>query len=1135
MDRLTSFFPSDPAKDDHWYELLRSVPNTRVPVYRAKLLCERGLLHACRAAVNNGDESWLDANLTDPHPFVLADIAQTSSRVFSAARAAFAAASAALALERQQWPKAATRLSAAAPDWLSSRDASKARLPSFDVLTEALSEHKGAPGLADRCAAALQIDHPTPGPGADAELKALCDLIASMAGENVCFRTRRAVPLVLTDKTGQDAYRGWFVVSAREGSSAFAAEPHVMLACETDPLWSSALAKAWAAANTLVDLDASDIRWSLTADREGSRPYLSELTGPSAGAAMALALTTLGNHKHLSPRTTASAAITDDGAFEKLGSPGHLPAKIRAAVGGYAPLNTLILAPKDYEELRDHPQDVRIRLVGQRNLSEALRIAAPRLPRRTALISAVAACICLAVGVRVLAPSSVPTSGQAAGSEVPAGGVPVQGKTATPSGQGEASNDPVGLGAGAETPEELINRGDSALRLQNEDDALDAYELAIKAEPDSPRAHAGRSVVLLKKEREREALREIDLAISFDFESATAGFFRQRARVLVALKRLDDALLADQESLKRSPTDPASLAHIAYVLNSLSRADEALTNANAAIQNDPLAGSARTERGDALRRLGDLPGATAALDEAIRPGNDRERPHIVKAAVLIDGQQYEDALIENAIALDINPSAAGAHRQRGWILWHLEEFARAIEEQRLSLRYDDEVPTTYYYLGLALHYRALESPKKSQTRQDGLEAALEAFEEAEQRGSDGADVPLSRGVTLYELERWKAAITSFEEAALRSPTWALPEKDIGDVYYTALKKYRRALEYYDRAIADLEPYAEAHHRRANTLWQLGRFDEALDGYRRAAELAPEYFDYQRDYAGALIDRERFADALPVLDRTLFIEPESVEALYLRGFWSRDSIADYEGALSDLNRALEFQPKYAPAYYGRGWIYHHRFGDPARGIPDYDAAIKYERKWAQPHAERGNALDDLGRRKEAARSYERALELEPTNYTAILGKIELLAATGRFEELSKFTDGVLKKRHTDASRVGVLQTAGDALFSSNPEQAGRYFERASRLDTTPYSYQRLGDAYLSRNLQRDAIEAYQAAIARDPGQPGARWDLAYALYLSGDLSGALASVAESLVILPSDPDLISLQAWLYGRASEAASA
>lgn len=127
-----------------------------------------------------------------------------------------------------------------------------------------------------------------------------------------------------------------------------------------------------------------------------------------------------------------------------------------------------------------------------------------------------------------------------------------------------------------------------------------------------------------------------------------------------------------------------------------------------------------------------------------------------------------------------------------------------------------------------------------------LDRALETIDEETSKSKLGGDLLLARGRVSRLRGHVETALESFHEAyeifadlgIARSQSIAL--QSVGSIYNDA-RSFERALEYYERAdeVYSDDPSLDisSANNRANTLKELGRFDEALEQFYRALTIS----------------------------------------------------------------------------------------------------------------------------------------------------------------------------------------------------------------------------------------------------------------------------------------------------------
>ena len=162
----------------------------------------------------------------------------------------------------------------------------------------------------------------------------------------------------------------------------------------------------------------------------------------------------------------------------------------------------------------------------------------------------------------------------------------------------------------------------------------------------------------------------------------------------------------------------------------------------------------------------------------------------------------------------------------------------------------------------------------------------------------------------------------------------------------------------------------------------GRRDEALASYREAVRIDPGFAPAHVGIGAALLDAQRYAEALESLERGISLgadAPTAATAHYLAGRTLLGLGRD-DAAAAHFERAIEREPNHAEALDHLAlW----RFGRQ-----EYEQALALYRAHANlvpddptVHANTGVTLYFLGRSEEALASLERALQLDPTHETA----------------------------------------------------------------------------------------------------------------------------------------------------------
>ena len=312
-----------------------------------------------------------------------------------------------------------------------------------------------------------------------------------------------------------------------------------------------------------------------------------------------------------------------------------------------------------------------------------------------------------------------------------------------------------------------------------------------------------------------------------------------------------------------------------------------------------------------------------------------------------------------------------------------------------------------------------------------------------------ADAQRAWGRYQFAVGNLPNAETALRKAADLDPRAAISHLDLGDLYMGGLKRPKEAAEAYRRAVELKPDHAGAHNGLGTALAALGRTDDAVAEFEAAAKLAPEnplpLISLGRLYSA----KKDYTKALEAYDRLSKVQPDFVPALLDRGDIFMVARRDPTQAAAEYARAVKLAPKDSAAQFKLGSAYHAlgKFDDAAR---HYRAAIAADGRYALAYnnlaalsAQRKQDLDG------ALNAAKRAIELAPNAgpFYDTLGRVHL--ARGELDPA-----------------IAAFRTAA----ATKPPDADHYYRLALALE--------------QKGLKRDAIDAFNQALAVNPGFPNA---------------------------------------------------
>ena len=287
-----------------------------------------------------------------------------------------------------------------------------------------------------------------------------------------------------------------------------------------------------------------------------------------------------------------------------------------------------------------------------------------------------------------------------------------------------------------------------------------------------------------------------------------------------------------------------------------------------------------------------------------------------------------------------------------------------------------------------------------------------------------------------------------------------------------LQRYEDALNNYKQAI-DIKPeYAQAWNGKAKALYELDTHEEALSAYDKAIEIEPDYQDSWQGRGFVLHKLKRYRDAIYSFNKALELEPKSPEVLNARGK-SLSNLKRYDEAIRSYDKAVELQPDYDQALYNKAWVLYSlkRYRD---ALDTYEKVIRLkpnnERAWYNS----GNALINLNRQNDAYKAYSKAVQYKPNFYQAWLSRGNVLISLRRYPEAIESFQEVLKY---SSNNFDAFYSQGWALHQMKRyEQAISAYDKAISVRKNNYKvwYSRGNSLYNLENYQ-EALSNYNRAI------------------------------------------------------------
>jgi tetratricopeptide (TPR) repeat protein len=425
------------------------------------------------------------------------------------------------------------------------------------------------------------------------------------------------------------------------------------------------------------------------------------------------------------------------------------------------------------------------------------------------------------------------------------------------------------------------------------------------------------------------ALEDLTAALALSENGARASIYFLRGEVLAKQERSEEAIQAYSACLAENPAHPRAAYRRAACRNPL----------------------------DA--RAADDYEAALALDAA--PDTGAPSPSLQRRPSLRLGvDAYARQLEEDAAKGHFR-----AHFDRAYAFDAANDLPNAISEYTTAIRVLPRHALAWYNRGIC------------RERQGNAAAALDDFTEAIQRAEASKNYPIAdfyhnRAFCKRKLADFSGAIDDYSSALKLDP------RHFKSLYnrafcLDALGRREDALRDYEAALVVEPQNASAHHNRGVVLEKLGRLEDAVRAFDTAVDCGmPPDAEYHHARGTNARHRGDHAAAVASFSAALKLDPHHRAARANRAY-ARRKLGDFVGARRDYTKALEDAPT-AKLYNARAYC-SAKLEKFDAAVADYTEALRLDPANAHALHNRGISYDRLGRDDEAARDFERALEIE----------------------------------------------------------------------------------------------------------------------------------------------------------------
>ena len=439
----------------------------------------------------------------------------------------------------------------------------------------------------------------------------------------------------------------------------------------------------------------------------------------------------------------------------------------------------------------------------------------------------------------------------------------------------------------------MIRRGRGA-----SDAAIDLFRRAAAAAPRDAHVAANLANTLSEQDRNDEALQAIEAFLQANPGQTDALVVR--ALVLQRAGRLDDAVAAAKLAVAFNRESAHAQLTLGTTLVKARRAEEAVEPLRRATELDPHLVDAWVNLGVAQRDAGASADAEATYRQALTLAPTDAVIHNNLANVLGSLGRKDEALARYRAALDLRPDYVEARVNLANMIREQGDAARALD--LLSA-----VPEA-----LSNHPGLLNARGNALRAAERYDEAIEVLRRAVAAAPENAEASNNLGLALAVKNLLTEAEPHFRRAAALRPDMAVISNNHGALLLRMFR-FDEAIQALSNAVAHDPAYEEAMCNLGVAHYMLGQANEAIAIYRRIIAANPNNGFARYGLAVTLLEDQRLAEAESEVRRVIADDPGNAMAHNTLGVLLLDQ-HDIPAARAAMKAAADVNTLSAPIFY-----------------------------------------------------------------------------------------------------------------------------------------------------------------------------------------------------------------------------
>jgi tetratricopeptide (TPR) repeat protein/S1-C subfamily serine protease len=365
-----------------------------------------------------------------------------------------------------------------------------------------------------------------------------------------------------------------------------------------------------------------------------------------------------------------------------------------------------------------------------------------------------------------------------------------------------------------------VNYGNQLWRIGSSEEAVAAFDEAIKIKPNLYAAWYARGLALRGQDKYQEALASFEKMTQIRFDLYQG--WRERGIALYKLNRYPDALASFDKAIALNDKDSVLYMWRGHLLYKLKRYPAAIDAYSQAIKLKPHP-FAYNNRGATRADLGDKQGAIADFNKVIELKPDDAEAYSNRGVARSHLGDKQGAIADYTKAIELQPDDADAYYNRGVDRYELGDKQKAIADFSKAIELKPDLAVAYYNRGV------------DRSGLGDKQGAIADYNKAIELKPDLAQAYNNRGGARSDLGDKQGAIADFNKAIELKPEDAEAYNNRGGVRYELGDK-KGALADCTKAIEFKSDFAEAYNNRGGVRYELGDKQGAIEDLQKAATL-----------------------------------------------------------------------------------------------------------------------------------------------------------------------------------------------------------------------------------------------------------------------------------------------------------